>query len=163
MTFIDNVLVFILFSVAITLISIRIPVTSFHYNSRLFKERKWERKGAVYQSLFHIKKWKNKLPQLSDFFKKLFSKKQVLNSSPEYLYRFVLETCRAEFTHWAIIASSFLFILWDGICMSVFMICAASVLNLPYVMIQRYNRPRILKILGRHVVLRTVGEPLENH
>ena len=163
MTFIDNVLVFIALSIANTLISIKLSLSSFNYKNWLFKERAWEKKGTVYQSYFHVKKWKDKLPELSDFITRIFSKKQVLSHNVDYLYRFVLETCRAELTHWSIIASSFLFIFWDSAGMSVLMICTASVLNLPYIIIQRYNRPRILNILSHNALLHTIGKPIKIH
>ncbi|MDD9150632.1 MULTISPECIES: glycosyl-4,4'-diaponeurosporenoate acyltransferase [unclassified Sporolactobacillus] len=147
-TLFNNLFVFLIISVINTVISIALPISLFHYDSWLFRERNWEKNGAVYQGCLGVKKWKNLLPELSDFLAFLFPKKKIRQYSPDYLYRFVLETCRAELAHWCIIISSFIFIIWNGTGMSVLMISLAVVLNLPYIIIQRYNRPRILNILA---------------
>ncbi|GGL60539.1 glycosyl-4,4'-diaponeurosporenoate acyltransferase CrtO family protein [Sporolactobacillus putidus] len=149
LSFIYNSFVFLIVSIINTIISIKLPVSIFHYDSWLFRERSWEKKGAVYQYYLRVKKWKNLLPELSDFLAFLFSKKQIKRYNPDYLYRFALETCRAELAHWCIIISSFLFAKWgDDIGSSILISFIAVVFNLPYIIIQRYNRPRILSVLA---------------
>lgn len=147
-TLINNLFVFLIISIINTIISIKLPISLFHYDSWLFRERSWEKKGRIYQGCLSVKKWKNRLPELSDFFAFLFPKKKIMQYSPDYLYRFTSETCRAEFAHWCIIISSFIFAVWNSTSDSILIVFIAVALNLPYIVIQRYNRPRILSILA---------------
>ncbi|MCO7124362.1 glycosyl-4,4'-diaponeurosporenoate acyltransferase [Sporolactobacillus shoreicorticis] len=144
----NSLFTFIIISVVNTLISIKLPNSIFHLDSWLFRTRGWEREGYFYQYWFGVKKWKSLLPELSDFFSFLFSKKQMGQPSADYLYRFALETCRAELVHWCIIVSSILFMQWNHTGVSLLTVVIAVACNLPYIMIQRYNRPRILNILA---------------
>lgn len=61
--------------------------------------------------------------------------------------RSLIESCRGEMTHWLPI---FLFWVFGFIVPPyalVYMLIYALVANLPCIIVQRYNRPRILKIL----------------
>ncbi|WP_353948375.1 glycosyl-4,4'-diaponeurosporenoate acyltransferase [Sporolactobacillus sp. Y61] len=147
-TIMNNLFIFLTISLVNTFISIKLPLSIFHFDSWLFKVRNWERNGRIYQDCLSVKKWKNRLPELSDFLSFLFSKKQMEHHNTDYLYRFALETCRAELAHWCIILSSLIFTQWNPTGMSLLMIFLAVLLNLPYIIIQRYNRPRILAILS---------------
>lgn len=148
LSLINNFFIFLIISIINTMISIKLPLSIFHCESWLFKARDWEKGGYIYQYYFGVKKWKNLLPELSDFFSFLFPKKQIKRYGADYLYRFSLETCRAELAHWCIIISSFAFMQWSSTRVSMLMVFIAVICNLPYIMIQRYNRPRILSILA---------------
>jgi glycosyl-4,4'-diaponeurosporenoate acyltransferase len=65
------------------------------------------------------------------------------------LDRYLLETRRAEYTHWAILAAAPLFLLWNPPAVWLLMVAYAVVANVPCLLIQRYNRARLLRILGR--------------
>lgn len=147
-----DLIIYIILSLVNTLISIKLPISLFHSGSWLYRERSWERKGQIYQDYFRVKKWKNQLPELSDFLTFLFSKKKMVKLDPDYLYIFVLETCRAELAHWCIIWSMLAFTLWRGTNSSVLVFFIAVALNLPYVIIQRYNRPRVLDMLANRKI-----------
>lgn len=146
-SFKDNIAIFIIISVVSTVVSIKLPVSCFDYKKWQFRVRTFEKNGDIYQHFFKVRKWKNHIPELGDFIKSIFPKKQILGLSRDYLYRFAAETCRAEFAHWCIIFSSFIFKFWNGAAMSIFIVLLAIVLNFPYIIIQRYNRPRIINIL----------------
>jgi len=143
----DNVFVFILLSVVNTFFSLRLPEFILDYKNWLYQERKWEDGGKVYQRIFKVKNWKNELPELSDFLKPIFPRKHITAFDEKHIQKYLLESCRAELTHWGIILSSFLFGIWSGFLETLFMIFLALGLNLPYVIIQRYNRPRIIRFL----------------
>ncbi|TGA98373.1 glycosyl-4,4'-diaponeurosporenoate acyltransferase [Sporolactobacillus shoreae] len=159
----NNLIVFLILSIINTLISIKLPISLFHYDSWFFRVTHWEKNGQIYQWYFGVKKWKNQLPELSDFLSFLFSKKQMMQYSPDYLVRFALETCRAELVHWCIIFSSLIFSVWNSMGMSLLMIFIAVVFNLPYIIIQRYNRPRILNLLAnkRATIKGTINNDLK--
>jgi glycosyl-4,4'-diaponeurosporenoate acyltransferase len=142
-----NLLIFILYSVGITYFSTKIPASAFTRNQWLFKVRKWERDGQIYQRLLNVKRWKGSLPELSDFIKSVFPKKQIKEYSQKYFQAYFAESCRSELTHWCIILSTFLFLFWCDFKTYALIALIAVILNLPYVIIQRYNRPRIMKII----------------
>ncbi len=150
-----NIVIFIILSVLSTVISVKMPVSCFNYKKWQFKMRTFEKNGDIYQHFFKVKRWKNHIPELGDFVKSIFPKKQILKLSRDYLYRFAAETCRAEFAHWCIIFSSFIFRFWNDAAMSIFMVLLAIALNFPYIIIQRYNRPRIINILAQKNLLKT--------
>lgn len=124
-----------------------LPVSLFGSGQWLFKTRGWERGGLLYESLFRVDRWKDRLPDGASWFTQGFAKRSLKTTAPEFLERFVKETCRGEFVHWFVILVSPLFFLFNpwyaGWIMIVYALCA----NLPCIIIQRYNRPRFIRIL----------------
>jgi glycosyl-4,4'-diaponeurosporenoate acyltransferase len=145
-----NLLVFILISLSMTFICEKVPSRVYYYKKWLFRERGWENGGRIYEYYFGVKKWKSKLPDISDFMKWRFNKKHLAEASSDYLSVFLTESCKSEFTHWMIIASTLFFNFWNDIATSAFMVIIACLLNMPYIIIQRYNRPRLIKLLRRN-------------
>lgn len=144
-----NILVFLGFSLGISLITEKLPEHFYCYKKKLYRERKWEQGGRFYERVFLVKKWKDKLPEFSDFLRVLFSKRHIASTNENYLKLFLSESCKAEFTHWVIIGSSFLFLFWTDLLGTVKMIFIAVFLNMPYIIIQRYNRPRLIRLLNK--------------
>ncbi|MDI6619617.1 MAG: hypothetical protein QME45_13335 [Clostridiales bacterium] len=142
-----NIALFLLLSIIISFICAKIPRKIFSYKRWIFRERKWEKSGAVYQKIFRVRAWKRVLPELSDFIKSIMPKKYIKEFSSAYLSKYIMESCRAEFTHWNIIISSFVFSLWCDLERSMMMVTIAVVLNMPYIIIQRYNRPRVIRFM----------------
>ena len=64
----------------------------------------------------------------------------------ESIKRFILETRRAELTHWLSIVPAPLFFIWNPPWAGWLMVGYAVVVNAPFILIQRYNRPRLEKI-----------------
>lgn len=124
-----------------------LPISPKMIDNWFFRERAWERGGAFYERLFHVKAWKTILPELADFVKSAFGKRHIAAHSPEYLLRFLVESCKAELTHWVIVFSSLSFALWNPISETEAAAMVTFLLNLPYIVIQRYNRPRIRRLL----------------
>ena len=143
----DNIFLFILLSIANTFLSLKFPKSILDYQNWIYKDKKWEDGGEVYQRVLKVRNWKNQLPELSDFLKPIFSRKHIASFDEKHIQKYLLESCRAELTHWGIILSSFLFGIWSSFLETFFMIFLALGLNLPYVIIQRYNRPRIIRFL----------------
>jgi len=128
----------------------RIPARWLDHRRWLFRTRRWERGGAVYQSVLHIKKWKSLLPSGGAIVGTGFSLAHIESRDRDYLQRWVLESCRAEITHWLAMAPLLLFVLWNppvGIAANAVYAIAA---NVPCVLVQRHNRPRVLATLERH-------------
>jgi len=127
---------------------IRIPTKHFNPNHWLYRGRKWERDGDIYQDVFKIKKWKKHLPDGSRILGRFgFSKKQLRGKSTGYFEAFSIETCRAELTHWIFILFAPFFFLWNRPGVGLFMIFYALFENIPFIMAQRYNRYRFARLL----------------
>ena len=78
-----------------------------------------------------------------------FAKKRLRRSDPEYFDLFVKETCRGELAHWIVILLSPLFFLWNPRYAGIIMIVYALAANMPCIIVQRYNRPQLLRILAK--------------
>lgn len=76
-----------------------------------------------------------------------FSMKHIISRRKEYLERWVRETCRAELTHWIALIFSGMFFLWNPPVLGFLMVFYAVVANMPCIVVQRYNRPHIIRIL----------------
>lgn len=113
-----------------------------------YNDFKFEQGGKFYERHFKISLWKDKVPQFSKIAHRGFSKESIVSLDKEYLMRFYLETIRAEFCHRVLILCAPVFYhlnssdAW-GIAFTI--LFAAG--NVPFIMIQRYNRPRIKKIM----------------
>ncbi len=126
-----------------------LPVKLFNEQMWLYRIRKWEKAGKLYNALFGIESWKDKLPDGASWFSQGFAKKGLAQNNDLYLDRFVKETCRGEFAHWMVILVSPLFFLFNPWYAGVIMIIYALLANMPCIIVQRYNRPRLIRIRDR--------------
>jgi len=127
-----------------------IPETIYRPSSTLFKPQWWEKNGKIYEKLFLIKRWKDKLPEAGEFFRlHPFNKKHLLSTDPAYLNRFLLETCRAEMAHLLPIVFLPLSFPFNPPIGDSIMALYAFLANIPFIMIQRYNRIRLLRIASK--------------
>jgi glycosyl-4,4'-diaponeurosporenoate acyltransferase len=130
-------------------ISAKLPAARFSRDDGIFHTRRWENGGQIYQELLHIKTWKLRIPDAGNVFGQDARKSTFASTRPDYLKRFILETRRAEWTHWIQLLPVPLFFIFNDWRIGIFMIIYALGVNLPCIMIQRYNRPRLQKILDR--------------
>lgn len=144
-----NSIVWFLLYLAAGFIHVRIPLARFDPNGWLFRTRRWEEDGELYDRIFHIKAWKEMLPDGAALFRDGFRKKHMGSRDHEYCDKFVLETCRAESLHSTLIAVAPLFFLWNEWRVAVLMIPFAVLANLPCVVTQRFNRPRLRRLQVR--------------
>lgn len=156
--FVINLSIFLIFSETISLIFTILPRRMFDYTKWFFRDRKWENGGEIYQKVFKIKVWKKLMPELSDFLKFIFPKRHIKAFNRKYLSDYLSESCRAELTHWNIFFSSFLFSFWTDTIMTAIFVFIAFILNMPFIIMQRYNRPRIIKLVREHEKYITVAE-----
>jgi len=126
------------------------PAHVFHPESWLYRQRRWEKNGRIYEFLFHVKKWKEILPDGAALFESGFRKKRLQSADEAYLGRFVRETCRAEVTHWAIFFCAPFFFIWNPWHIGIIMIAYASLVNMPCIITQRYNRIRLNRLARNH-------------
>ena len=117
-----------------------------------FKCFGFEKEGKLYEKL-RVHQWKTKVPDASVVMHRLFPKwipkKRIDGDFRNQIPILIKETCVAEATHFAAILSGFACIpLWNGIGGHL-MAWLFALLNLPFILIQRYNRPRLLRIFHR--------------
>lgn len=141
-----NIVIWFSCHMLISLFAMKIPDEWFIKNKALFKKLKWEKDGQVWDDIFSIRKWKSKLPDASQFMKKAYNKKSMRNIRLDSLHKFIIETRRAELTHWISMLPAPLFFIWNPVWAGLIMIIYALVANLPFILAQRYNRPRLERI-----------------
>lgn len=96
--------------------------------------------------LIHVRVWQNKLPDMSRMFPSLMPPKNFSGSYRDRLPLMIRETCVAELTHVLLAALGFRCIaIWPGVG-GVILSVLFCLGNLPFVMIQRYNRPRLIRL-----------------
>jgi len=132
----------------------RIPPRRLDHRRWLFRTRNWERGGAFYQAVLRIRTWKSLLPSGGPTLGADFSLARVESRERGYLQRWVSESCRAELTHWLAMATVVLFVLWNPPVGIVANVAYAIAANVPCILAQRYNRPRVLAILERQADLK---------
>jgi len=139
-------LVWLVIHVGVSISVAKMRSDSFNPESWLYRERNWERNGEIYKDFLGVKTWKRLLPDGAAVSKSGFRKKHLGNPDAVYIRKFILETCRAELTHWVIFVFSIVFFVWNDWWIGIIMIAYASVVNIPCIVAQRYNRIRLRRV-----------------
>lgn len=111
------------------------------YTKKWFREKGFE--PELYQKI-QVKKWKKRLPTFDP---------QEFNLKSRSMTEIVQATCQAEIVHEVNMVLSFVpvvFSVWFG-SLGVFLLtsCAAFLFDGIFVIIQRYNRPRLIRLLKK--------------
>jgi glycosyl-4,4'-diaponeurosporenoate acyltransferase len=145
-------LVWPVLQVLAALICFYLPDRFFSPNSFFFRTHGFEKNGEIYETLFRVSRWKHRLPDGGAVWKKRGFKKRKLESfSDENLNRFLIESARGEMTHWLAILPFWLFWFFTPPVVPWIMLLYAILINLPCIIAQRYNRPRIRHLLRRRI------------
>lgn len=126
-----------------------LPKGWFHYDRFPYRAFAFEREGRVYHRI-GIRWWKEKLPDMSRIFPRLITSKRLPPAaSAARIEEMLQETCIAEFIHVLLCITGFgVLFLWKGAGgWSVYMLYLFG--NIPYCLIQRYNRPKLARIHSR--------------
>lgn len=126
----------------------RLPPHRLDRDGPLTRLRPWERGGRAYDRI-GIRRWKDRLPELGGVFRGGVSKRSLASRTTPDLARMVAETRRAERVHWAIPAITPVFLLWNPPGLFAAMVAYAVVANVPCLIVQRYNRGRLQRVLDR--------------
>ncbi len=125
-----------------------LPKQIFNENLFPYKSFHWEQEGSIYKKL-KIKKWQNMLPDMSKIVPKIIPQKKIDSNFKDNLPLMVSETCIAEFIHVILCVVGLNCIsIWEGIG-GILMAILNFFVNGLYVIIQRYNRPRLLKLKNK--------------
>ena len=150
MDWLDSFLYLVLISVIAFPLGRMIPKRWVHYDRLPFCTSEWEEDGKIYNRL-GIRKWQHKLLDMSRIMTKYMKRKEL----PEHFtgddIRYLLdETCIAETVHGALcVLGMHCMRLWSGIGGIIFYILYVTLGQLPYIIIQRYNRPRLARLYQR--------------
>lgn len=145
LTILTYIFLWPLMQVSIAMLGNKISDQHFDSNGFWLKTRKWEDYGSFYKRIFKVHKWKHLLPDGAKTHDKGFQKKQLSSYDLEYLQKFIAETGRAEIFHWLQIAPFWVFGLWSPSFVVWIMLGYALSVNLPCIIAQRYNRPRLIR------------------
>ncbi len=121
-----------------------LPKRWFHGNRFPFR---CSPKEAKLYRLLRVHDWQDKAPDMSRIVPKLIPAKRLTGSYRAQLPRMIQETCVAELTHVLLsVCGPYALRLWPGA--GGVLITAVYILfgNVPFIIIQRYNRPRLQRL-----------------
>lgn len=126
-----------------------LPKSSFYAGRFPFRPFRFEKNGSIYHAL-HIRTWKEGFPDMSVILPALIpSKKLPKVITTAQIEAMIQETCIAECIHALLCLVGFgCIFLWEGIG-GWLMSLLYALGNLPYIIIQRYNRPKLVRLLKR--------------
>lgn len=146
-------LFFVIWAVApllLALVCLRLPDSLFDPSRFLWRAHQWEQEGRFYETVFHVRGWKHLLPDGGGVWKnRSYKKRNLTDYSEENLHRFLIETARGELTHWLGIFPFWVFGLFAPPFVVWIMLLYALAVNLPCIVAQRYNRPRVAVLMKR--------------
>ena len=110
----------------------------FPFSQCSFEDSLYERIG--------IRCWQKKLPDMSRIFPRLIPPKNLEGEMVHRLPCLIKETCIAELIHALLaVAALYCMVIWQG-AGGIIVTILFEIGNLPYILIQRYNRPRLIKL-----------------
>ena len=144
-----NIIAWLFFHLAISVWMLKVPDTVYKQDSRWFQPFKWEKDGKVWDQWFKIRAWKHYLPDSSSILKDAYNKKHLKGLDASTQEKFIIETKRGEQTHWLSMLPAPLFFIWNPAWAGWVMGVYALLANLPFIITQRYNRPRLVRLYQR--------------
>ncbi len=139
-----NVVLAAIWHFATYFLCISVDTRFFDASKKIYQPKKWENGGKIYNDVFKINRWKDLLPQYVG--KDGFSKSHLTDLSVEYLDEFIMETCRGEWNHTMNCMFAVVIVAMNGFFMTIILLLLLFIGNLPFVIIQRYNRFRLQKL-----------------
>lgn len=118
----------------------------FQWEKGLFRCFAFEKNGKIYEKL-NIRKWQARVPDMSRILPFLVPPKNLAGNYEDRLPTMIQETCVAEVTHVVVSIMGLPCLwIWPGIGGIAVTLLFAFFLNFPYILIQRYNRPRLIRL-----------------
>ena len=126
-----------------------VPKAWFRWERFPYRTFAWERQGSIYQAI-GIRRWQNRIPDMSRILPSVMPAKAITGrKTSAELERMLQETCVAEWIHALLGLLGFgclwLWPGWGGVMAALLYLVG----NLPFVLVQRYNRPRLRRLLER--------------
>lgn len=142
-----NIICIFLIHLSGSWICLKIPRDSLEVSEGVFRTFRWEEDGSIYRFI-KVKKWKEYLPDGAKLFKTGFQKKRLQEKNEDYLFEFLLETKRAEVTHYVTLLPICFFFIWNPIEAFLLILLYGLISNVPCIIVQRYNRIRLRKVVS---------------
>ncbi len=152
-----NVLAWLAIHLGVAWAITQLPAARFDCTRWLYRPRRWERDGRLYEQRFAIRTWKARLPDGAARFQAGFRKRTLQSADRGYLERFARETCRSELVHWLVLSAAWFFFTWNPPWAGGVMLLYAAGVNLPCILAQRYNRLRLVRVLANARKLTPAG------
>lgn len=129
-----------------------LPKRWFRYDAFPFRAFDWEKNGKCYHAL-SVRQWMHQVPDMSRIVTGCMhlKRKELPKNYTEEDVRWLLdETCVAETVHFLLcVAGMHCMELWQGVGGVIFWVLYVVLCNLPYMVIQRYNRPKLARLYER--------------
>lgn len=148
-TILLDIVAWIALHLSIGYLSTKIPLKWLNPDHRFFQTFAWEKDGKIYDRLFHVHAWKRFIPNGSALYRGAFSVKNLPTFDLAYLQRWLKESVRSEVCHWIMILPGFFFFLWNDVILGWLMVAYAFLNNLVPIIMQRFNRPRMRRLLAQ--------------
>ncbi len=148
MAFLKSVIYIAILGVLAHFVGEAVPRRWFVWSRFPYRAYKWEREGKIYDVL-RIRAWKDRVPDMSRVMRKMVPKRVGKCPKSAEVWRLVQETCVAEITHIVLcILSLGVWLFWQN-TVGVILSAVAVVCNIPFILIQRYNRPTLVALAKR--------------
>ncbi len=148
-TILVDVLAWLIIHLTIGYCCSKISVDWLNTEQSCFQTFEWEKDGEIYEKFFHVRAWKCFIPNGSKLYHGAFSIKNLLTYELAYLERWLKESVRAEICHWLMILPGFFFFIWNSMALAWVNVAYAFLNNLVLIILQRYKRPRMCKLLAQ--------------
>lgn len=123
-----------------------IPPGKMNWQHFPFRPLHGERNGLIYKKI-GIHRWQDKVPDMSRIFLNLMPQKKIKSVDQNSLLIMIQETCIAELIHTVLcLTGLYCMKLWRGIGGIILAMLNVVLFNLPFILIQRYNRPRLVRL-----------------
>jgi glycosyl-4,4'-diaponeurosporenoate acyltransferase len=96
-----------------------------------------------------IRSWKKIIPDGATIFNEGFKKKNLKGTQKDYLFQFIEETRRAEYSHLLQMIPCVTFFIFNDFWIAMIMVAYAFIFNLPLIWLQRYNRIRFQRLVKK--------------
>jgi glycosyl-4,4'-diaponeurosporenoate acyltransferase len=131
----------------------RLPAERLQRDGLLLSPRRLESDGGWYRERLRVDRWKDRLPEAGAFFPGGVSKRR-LEPGVDGLLLLIRESRRAELAHWWAMAAGCLFVVGNPPLAVLLLVAYGVAFNLPFIVVQRYNRFRAQALLARREAVR---------
>jgi glycosyl-4,4'-diaponeurosporenoate acyltransferase len=140
-------------SAAIGLAAGYLPQRLLEDDTAVTRIRPFEARGRLYRRALRVHRWKDLLPEVHGVGSRQHASKASLGGR-DGMGVLLRETRRAEYVHLAIGAAGLSFFMWNPAWLALAMLLGGIAFNAPFVLIQRYNRARLVWVVARRPMRR---------
>lgn len=129
------------------LLSCTIPLRAIAPGSFPFRVLPFERRFS--ERFLLVRKWKDAIPNAASFWLRIFPTSRLSGTGMDNFEQYARVTCREEASHLmpCFLCCSLFF--WNPLWIAFTVIVVVIALNLPFVIVLRYNRERLVRALDR--------------